>query len=169
MTFPWRERHLPPIWDVLIRNLTWRLRVAEVHERERIEQELQVARQIQQASCPRRCPNLRLAPGSILQASSRGRWRLLWTLLTRRAKCLFAGNYPVGAVGLEPTLLLRTRILSPVRLPIPPRPQDSVGSITASHPHPPHCSSGLPGRDGRGAGRSIRRRGSGWRPRCGGP
>src|SRR5215210_3340791 len=30
---------------------------------------------------------------------------------------------PVGAVGLEPTLLLRTRILSPVRLPIPPRPR----------------------------------------------
>ena len=29
----------------------------------------------------------------------------------------------VGAVGLEPTLLLRTRILSPVRLPIPPRPR----------------------------------------------
>jgi hypothetical protein len=29
----------------------------------------------------------------------------------------------VGAVGLEPTLLFRTRILSPVRLPIPPRPR----------------------------------------------
>jgi steroid delta-isomerase-like uncharacterized protein len=37
----------PPIWDVLSRNLTWRLRVAEVQERERIEQELQVAHQIQ--------------------------------------------------------------------------------------------------------------------------
>jgi integrase len=29
----------------------------------------------------------------------------------------------VGAVGFEPTLLLRIRILSPVRLPIPPRPR----------------------------------------------
>jgi hypothetical protein len=34
-----------------------------------------------------------------------------------------AGISSVGAVGLEPTLLLRTRILSPVRLPIPPRPR----------------------------------------------
>src|SRR5215204_600997 len=42
----------PPIWDVLSRNLTWRLRVAEVQERERIEQELQVAHQIQQALLP---------------------------------------------------------------------------------------------------------------------
>ena len=30
----------------------------------------------------------------------------------------------VGAVGLEPTLLVRIRILSPVRLPIPPRPRE---------------------------------------------
>jgi steroid delta-isomerase-like uncharacterized protein len=30
----------PPIWDVLTRNLTWRFRVAEARERERIEQEL---------------------------------------------------------------------------------------------------------------------------------
>ena len=37
----------PQIWDVLTRNLTWRLRVAEAQEQERIEQELQVARQIQ--------------------------------------------------------------------------------------------------------------------------
>jgi hypothetical protein len=36
----------------------------------------------------------------------------------------------VGAVGLEPTLLLRTRILSPVRLPIPPRPR-VVGEYTS--------------------------------------
>ena len=34
----------PPIWDVLSRNLTRRLRVAEIQERERIEQELRVAR-----------------------------------------------------------------------------------------------------------------------------
>jgi hypothetical protein len=33
------------------------------------------------------------------------------------------GFLSVGAVGLEPTLLIRTRILSPVRLPIPPRPR----------------------------------------------
>ena len=48
----------PPIWDVLSRNLTWRLRVAEVQERERIEQELQVARQIQQALLPEAVPEL---------------------------------------------------------------------------------------------------------------
>src|SRR5215211_742823 len=34
-----------------------------------------------------------------------------------------AAIHLVGAVGLEPTLLLRTRIFSPVRLPIPPRPR----------------------------------------------
>ena len=48
----------PPIWDVLTRNLTWRLRVAEAQERERIEQELQVARQIQQALLPEAVPEL---------------------------------------------------------------------------------------------------------------
>jgi steroid delta-isomerase-like uncharacterized protein len=48
----------PPIWDVLSRNLTWRFRVAEVQERERIEQELQVARQIQQALLPEAVPEL---------------------------------------------------------------------------------------------------------------
>src|SRR5215203_731785 len=48
----------PPIWDVLSRNLTWRLRVAEVQERERIEQELQVAHQIQQALLPEAVPEL---------------------------------------------------------------------------------------------------------------
>jgi serine phosphatase RsbU (regulator of sigma subunit) len=42
----------------LTRNLTWRLRVAEVQERERIEQELQVARQIQQALLPEATPEL---------------------------------------------------------------------------------------------------------------
>jgi len=48
----------PPIWDVLTRNLTWRSRVAEIQERERIEQELQVARQIQQALLPEAVPEL---------------------------------------------------------------------------------------------------------------
>jgi serine phosphatase RsbU (regulator of sigma subunit) len=48
----------PPIWDVLTRNLTWRSRVAEIQERERIEQELRVARQIQQALLPEATPEL---------------------------------------------------------------------------------------------------------------
>jgi predicted ester cyclase len=48
----------PPIWDVLSRNLTWRLRVAEIQERERIEQELRVARHIQQALLPEAMPEL---------------------------------------------------------------------------------------------------------------
>jgi len=48
----------PPFWDVLTRNLTWRSRVAEAQERERIEQELQVARQIQQALLPEATPEL---------------------------------------------------------------------------------------------------------------
>ncbi len=46
----------PPFWDVLTRNLTWHSRVAEARERERIEQELQVARRIQQASLPKEVP-----------------------------------------------------------------------------------------------------------------
>jgi serine phosphatase RsbU (regulator of sigma subunit) len=48
----------PPFWDVLTRNLTWRSRVAEARERERIEQELQVARQIQQELLPETTPEL---------------------------------------------------------------------------------------------------------------
>jgi steroid delta-isomerase-like uncharacterized protein len=48
----------PQIWDVLTRNLTWRHRVAEVKERERIEQELRVARQIQRSLLPERTPEL---------------------------------------------------------------------------------------------------------------
>jgi predicted ester cyclase len=48
----------PPFWDVLTRNLSWRSRVAEAQERERIEQELQVARQIQQALLPEATPEL---------------------------------------------------------------------------------------------------------------
>jgi steroid delta-isomerase-like uncharacterized protein len=46
------------IWDVLTRNLTWRFRVAEAQERERIEQELKVSRRIQQASLPKEVPEL---------------------------------------------------------------------------------------------------------------
>src|ERR687889_1768339 len=44
------------LWSVLTRNLTWHSRVAEAQERERIEQELQVARRIQQASLPKEAP-----------------------------------------------------------------------------------------------------------------
>jgi steroid delta-isomerase-like uncharacterized protein len=46
----------PMIWEVLTRNLTWRFRVAEARERERIEQELRVARRIQQALLPEATP-----------------------------------------------------------------------------------------------------------------
>ncbi len=48
----------PPFWDVLTRNLTWRSRVAEAREQERIEQELHVARQIQRALLPEAAPQL---------------------------------------------------------------------------------------------------------------
>jgi predicted ester cyclase len=47
-----------PAFDSLIRNLTWRFRAAEARERERIEQELQVARQIQQELLPEATPEL---------------------------------------------------------------------------------------------------------------
>jgi predicted ester cyclase len=47
-----------PIWDVLTRNLTWRFRVVEARERERIEQELQIARRIQHALLPEATPEL---------------------------------------------------------------------------------------------------------------
>jgi predicted ester cyclase len=46
----------PPFWDVVTHNLTWHFRVAEAKERERIEQELQFARRIQQASLPEEVP-----------------------------------------------------------------------------------------------------------------
>src|SRR5215203_4630424 len=46
------------IWEVLTQNLTWRSRVEEARERERIEQELEVARRIQQASLPKEVPEL---------------------------------------------------------------------------------------------------------------
>jgi serine phosphatase RsbU (regulator of sigma subunit)/predicted ester cyclase len=44
--------------DALVRNLTWRFRAAEARERERIEQELQVARRIQQELLPETIPEL---------------------------------------------------------------------------------------------------------------
>jgi predicted ester cyclase len=47
-----------PAFDALIRNLTWRFRAAEARERERIEHELQVARQIQQELLPEATPKL---------------------------------------------------------------------------------------------------------------
>jgi serine phosphatase RsbU (regulator of sigma subunit)/predicted ester cyclase len=47
-----------PAFDALIRNLTWRFRAAEARERERIEQELQVARRIQQELLPETIPEL---------------------------------------------------------------------------------------------------------------
>ena len=49
----------PPRWEgVLTRTLTWRFRVAEAQERERIEQELRVARQIQRELLPKTIPKL---------------------------------------------------------------------------------------------------------------
>jgi serine phosphatase RsbU (regulator of sigma subunit)/predicted ester cyclase len=47
-----------PAFDALIRNLTWRFRAAEARERERIEQELQVARRIQREFLPETTPEL---------------------------------------------------------------------------------------------------------------
>src|ERR671921_1074613 len=48
-----------PRWEgVLTRTLTWRFRVAEAQERERIEQELRVARQIQRELLPKTIPKL---------------------------------------------------------------------------------------------------------------
>jgi predicted ester cyclase len=48
----------PRIWDDLTRNLTWRVRVEQAQERERIEQELRVARQIQSSLLPKVTPQL---------------------------------------------------------------------------------------------------------------
>jgi serine phosphatase RsbU (regulator of sigma subunit)/predicted ester cyclase len=45
-------------YDALVRNLTWRIRAEKARERERIEQELRVARQIQQALLPKATPKL---------------------------------------------------------------------------------------------------------------
>jgi serine phosphatase RsbU (regulator of sigma subunit)/predicted ester cyclase len=47
-----------PAFDALIRNLTWRFRAAEARERERIEQELQVAQRIQRELLPEATPEL---------------------------------------------------------------------------------------------------------------
>jgi predicted ester cyclase len=44
--------------EALVRNLTWPFRAAEARERERIEQELQVARRIQQELLPEATPEL---------------------------------------------------------------------------------------------------------------
>jgi steroid delta-isomerase-like uncharacterized protein len=57
---PSTERDTPQIqiWDGLTRSLTWRYRLDEARERERIEQELQVARQIQQELLPEATPKL---------------------------------------------------------------------------------------------------------------
>jgi serine phosphatase RsbU (regulator of sigma subunit)/predicted ester cyclase len=46
------------VTEAFARSLTWRLRAAEARERERIEQELQVARQIQQELLPEATPEL---------------------------------------------------------------------------------------------------------------
>jgi serine phosphatase RsbU (regulator of sigma subunit)/predicted ester cyclase len=45
-------------YDALVRNLTWRIRAEKARERERIEQELRVARRIQQALLPKATPRL---------------------------------------------------------------------------------------------------------------
>jgi len=50
--------HHSSVNEDFIRNLTWRFRAAQVQERERIEQELQVARQIQQELLPESVPEL---------------------------------------------------------------------------------------------------------------
>jgi steroid delta-isomerase-like uncharacterized protein len=57
---PSTERDTPQIqiWDGLTRSLTWRYRLDEAQERERIEQELQVARQIQHELLPEATPEL---------------------------------------------------------------------------------------------------------------
>src|SRR5918997_641260 len=50
--------HHSSVNEAIARNLTWRLRAAEAQERERIEQELQVARRIQQELLPETMPTL---------------------------------------------------------------------------------------------------------------
>jgi serine phosphatase RsbU (regulator of sigma subunit) len=50
--------HHSPANEALVRNLTWRLRIAQAEERERIEQELQVARRIQEELLPEAMPTL---------------------------------------------------------------------------------------------------------------
>ena len=53
-----RDTSRPTVLGALTRTITWRMRVAEARERERIEQELRVARQIQQALLPETIPEL---------------------------------------------------------------------------------------------------------------
>ena len=54
-----RDTSSRPRWEGgLTRTLTWRFQAAEARERERIEQELRVARRIQQALLPRTIPEL---------------------------------------------------------------------------------------------------------------
>jgi predicted ester cyclase len=54
-----RDTSSRPRWEgSLTRTLTWRMRAAEARERERIEQELRVARQIQQKLLPETIPKL---------------------------------------------------------------------------------------------------------------
>jgi serine phosphatase RsbU (regulator of sigma subunit)/predicted ester cyclase len=50
--------HHSSVNEAFVRNLTWRFRAAEAQERELIEQELQVARQIQQELLPESVPKL---------------------------------------------------------------------------------------------------------------
>jgi serine phosphatase RsbU (regulator of sigma subunit)/predicted ester cyclase len=50
--------HHSSVNEAFVRNLTWQFRAAEAQERERIEQELQVARRIQQTSLPKEVPTL---------------------------------------------------------------------------------------------------------------
>jgi predicted ester cyclase len=54
----WAGPERSPTFDALTRNLTWRFRAAEARERERIEQELRVARRIQQSLLPEAIPEL---------------------------------------------------------------------------------------------------------------
>jgi serine phosphatase RsbU (regulator of sigma subunit) len=54
----WAGPERSPSFDALTRNLTWRFRAAEARERERIEQELRVARRIQQSLLPEAIPEL---------------------------------------------------------------------------------------------------------------
>src|ERR687893_813203 len=50
--------HHASVTEAFARSLTWRLRAAEAQERERIEQELRVARQIQRELLPKTVPKL---------------------------------------------------------------------------------------------------------------
>jgi predicted ester cyclase len=62
----------PQIWDVLTRNLTWRLRVTEVQERDASSKNSKSPVRSNKLSCPRRCPS-----------STAGSWRLTTSRLGR--------------------------------------------------------------------------------------